>query len=213
MRINEAERLAGISKVNIRFYEKEGLLVPGRISQNGYRDYSEADVLWLKRIRLLRMLDVPIGDILRLKAGELSLSDGMEEHCRRLERRRTDLAHMEELCRELRDSGCTLELLDADSLLAAMERREQEGVRFMDVKKQDRRAKLTAPFVAAAVMILLMAGLIAVLAWGVRSDPDAPGWIMLVAILPAAVIIGVLLALFQRIKQIKGGEEDAASQY
>lgn len=28
-----------------------------------------------------------------------------------------------------------------------------------------------------------------------------------------AVIVGVLLALWQRIKQIKGGEEDAASKY
>ena len=31
--------------------------------------------------------------------------------------------------------------------------------------------------------------------------------------IPGVVIIGVLLALWQRIKQIRGGEEDAASKY
>ena len=57
MKINQVEQLAGISKVNIRFYEKEGLLTPGRNSENGYREYTEHDVDWLKKIRLLRMLD------------------------------------------------------------------------------------------------------------------------------------------------------------
>ena len=33
------------------------------------------------------------------------------------------------------------------------------------------------------------------------------------AAIPVIVIIGVLAALYQRIKQIRGGEEDAAAQY
>ena len=43
MKINEVEQLVGVTKRNIRFYEKEGLLSPGR-TDNGYRDYGEADV-------------------------------------------------------------------------------------------------------------------------------------------------------------------------
>ena len=62
MKINEVERLVGITKGNIRFYEKEGLLAPGRNSENGYRDYSEADVVWLKKIKLLRQLDAILAD-------------------------------------------------------------------------------------------------------------------------------------------------------
>jgi len=65
VKINQVEQLVGITKGNIRFYEKEGLLNPGRNSENGYREYSEADVVWLKKVRLLRMLDVPIEEILR----------------------------------------------------------------------------------------------------------------------------------------------------
>ncbi len=49
MKINQVEQLVGITKGNIRFYEKEGLLTPGRNNDNGYRDYSDADVVWLKK--------------------------------------------------------------------------------------------------------------------------------------------------------------------
>ena len=40
MNIAEAERRTGLSRANIRFYEKEGLLTPTR-GENGYRDYTE----------------------------------------------------------------------------------------------------------------------------------------------------------------------------
>ena len=43
MTIKEVETLTGITKANLRFYEKEGLLTPGRSSTN-YREYSEDDV-------------------------------------------------------------------------------------------------------------------------------------------------------------------------
>ena len=37
MKINDVEQILGITKANIRFYEKEGLLNPSR-NENGYRD-------------------------------------------------------------------------------------------------------------------------------------------------------------------------------
>lgn len=42
MKINEVEALVGVTRRNIRSYEKEGLLAPARNSQNGYREYGEA---------------------------------------------------------------------------------------------------------------------------------------------------------------------------
>ena len=45
MKINEAEQAIGITKKNIRFYEQEGLLNPSRNLSNGYRDYSEQDLM------------------------------------------------------------------------------------------------------------------------------------------------------------------------
>ena len=63
MKIKDVEALVGITKTNIRFYEKEGLLNPERNQENNYREYTEADVEVLRKIKVLRMLDVPTSDI------------------------------------------------------------------------------------------------------------------------------------------------------
>ena len=67
MKINEVEALVGITKKNIRFYEAEGLLSPRRNSQNGYRDYGDAEVEALRRIKLLRKLGVPLEEIRQMQ--------------------------------------------------------------------------------------------------------------------------------------------------
>ena len=57
MKIQQVEELVSISKKNIRFYEEQGLLSPGR-AENGYREYGQGDVLRLKEIKLLRKLAI-----------------------------------------------------------------------------------------------------------------------------------------------------------
>ena len=216
MKINQVEQLVGITKGNIRFYEKEGLLTPGRNNDNGYRDYSDADVAWLKKIKLLRMLDVPIEEILRLKSGELTLEDAMGRHMIQLERKQSTLAAAQGICARIRDSRSQLDALDADGVLASMERQEQEGTQFMNVGKQDKLTRYVSPVGAAVVVLAMMAAVIALIVWGFTISPEeAPpiGVIIAIGLVPVVVIIGVLAALYQRIKQIKGGEEDAAAQY
>lgn len=207
----------GITKGNIRFYEKEGLLTPGRNSENGYRDYSEADVIWLKKIKLLRMLDVPIEEILRLKAGSLTLTDAMGRHMIQLERRQANLEAMHALCAELRDSRGTLDGLDADGVLERIRRQEQEGARFVDVKKRDHRGKYLGAVWGAVGHAGDDGRVMALILWGFTVSPEeapAPGaGLMVLAAIPVVVILGVLMALYQRIKQIRGGEEDDAAQY
>lgn len=216
MKINQVEQLVGITKGNIRFYEKEGLLTPGRNNDNGYRDYSDADVAWLKKIKLLRMLDVPIEEILRLKSGVLTLEDAMGRHIIQLERRQSNLAAAQGVCAHIRDSRCQLDGLDADGVLASMERQEQEGTKFMNVGKQDKLTRYISPVGAAVVMLVMLGALIGLIVWGFTVDAaDAPpiGVVIAIAAIPTVMIIGILAALYQRIKQIRGGEEDAASQY
>ena len=216
MKINQVEQLVGITKGNIRFYEKEGLLTPGRNNENGYRDYSDADVAWLKKIKLLRMLDVPIEEIRLLKAGTLTLEDAMGRHIIQLERRQSNLAAARGVCAQIRDSRSQLDGLDADGVLAGMERQEQEGTTFMNVGKQDKITRYVSPIGAAVLILALMGGFIALIVWGFTISPeDAPpiGVIIGLAAIPAVIIIGVVVALYQRLKQIKGGEEDAAAKY
>ena len=216
MKINEVESLVGITKRNIRFYEKEGLLTPNRNSKNGYRDYTEADITALRQVKLLRKLGVPLEEIRKMQRGTLTLSDGMRRHIIQLEREQENLDTMKGLCQALLEEGAQLPTLDAGQYLERMEQMEREGTRFVNIKKRDTLTRYAGPLIAAAVFIAFMVGTIALMIWGFTLDPQAapplPLLIFLIAI-PAAVILGVLLALFQRFKQIKGGEEDAAAQY
>ena len=86
MKINEVEALVGITKKNIRFYEKEGLLSPGRNSDNGYRDYGEAEVQILRRIKLLRKLGLPLEEIRQMEQGHHTVSDSIRRHLITLDR-------------------------------------------------------------------------------------------------------------------------------
>ena len=117
MKINEVEELLGVTKRNIRYYEKEGLLSPGRNSDNGYRDYTEADVAELKKIKLLRKLDVPMEEIRRMQSGALTLTDGLRRHVITLERQRANLTTMQALCAKVVESGEQLAGLDTDRSL------------------------------------------------------------------------------------------------
>jgi DNA-binding transcriptional MerR regulator len=68
MRIQELERRTGLERPSIGFYEKEGLLIPVGL-ENGYREYSEAEVELLKKIKLLRQLGMSVEKIRALQQG------------------------------------------------------------------------------------------------------------------------------------------------
>ena len=73
--------------------------------------------------------------------------------------------------------------------------------------------KKNAPIIAAFVMILLMVGLIGLFIWAATVEPIPGPLLAFFIAFPVVTIGGVLLALKERIKQIEGGEEDAARKY
>lgn len=62
MRISQFSERSGLSVDTLRYYEKEGLLKPMR-ADNGYRQYSEADLLWVAFIRRLKETAMPLVQI------------------------------------------------------------------------------------------------------------------------------------------------------
>ena len=216
MKINEVEAQVGITKKNIRFYEEQGLLSPRRDSANGYRDYGEAEVAILRQIKLMRKLGVPLEEIRRMQAGG-TVADGMRRHLVTLERDRKSLEQSIQLCQSLKDREERLEALDAAALLEEMERLEQAGATFQDRQKGDLKpVRYAGAVVMALLTTALMAALIVLMVWGFTADPtDAPPLALLVVLvaIPGVIILGVLLALFQRIKEIQKGEEDDAKNY
>lgn len=59
MKIGEAARASGASARSLRFYEDEGLIVPGRCS-NGYRDYCRTTVDRVIAVRSLLESGLPV---------------------------------------------------------------------------------------------------------------------------------------------------------
>ena len=216
MKINEVEAQVGITKKNIRFYEEQGLLSPRRNSENGYRDYGEAEVAVLRQIKLMRKLGVPLEEIRKMQAGG-TVADGMRRHLVTLEREQKSLEQSIQLCQSLKDREERLDALDAAALLEEMERLEQRGTTFQDKQKQDAKpVRYAGAIVMALLTTALMAALIVLMVWGFTADPaDAPPLALLAVrvAIPGVIILGVLLALVQRIKEIQKGEEDDAKNY
>ena len=217
MKINEVETAVGITKKNIRFYEEEGLIAPGREPGNGYRSYSQADVERLQRIKLLRKLDVPLADIREMLAGQKTLAEGMAQQLERLSTRRKDLDEAIGFCELLHGEPGTLEELDVQQTLARLTAREEQGVTFVNIERTDRKAeRIRGACIGAALFVALMAFVIAILVWAFYTDPqDAPPLPLLIVLfgIPAGCIVGTLKVLIDRIEEIGKGEEDAYRNY
>lgn len=137
MNISELEARVGITKQNIRFYEKRGLLHPARDAENNYRSYSEEDVEALRTIKVLRKLDISIEDIRSILLGEKALSQALEEQLLMLNSRRRELDASIEMCKTLQ--GTELNSLDAGQVLIRMEEMEQKGGIFMSIVNDYRK--------------------------------------------------------------------------
>lgn len=214
MKIKQVEDQVGISRKNIRFYEEQGLLSPGR-SENGYREYEADDILRLKQIKFLRKLNVPIQQIQKMMKGSLSPTDCFRQHLAELKQAASDLQEIQQLTQRAMDQNAeTLDSLDIDACLAIMEQKEQEGTRFMDLDKTDvHRKKSLGAILGGGIMILLMGMIIWLVLWANSQDPLPPVLLLIVLVVPAAVVIGVIAVLIQRLREIHGGEEDDAAQY
>ena len=213
MQIKHVEELVGITRKNIRFYEEQGLLKPGR-ADNGYREYHEEEIERLKQIKVLRKLSVPIEEIKRVFSGECGLDTCLDYHLEELERQKKSLEQMQELSRRLIDRHITLNMLEADECLEELERLEKEGVRFMDVNNMDtHRKKTVGAMIGAFSMTIIMTTIIGFMLWANMQEPLPIGLLVFIIAAPVIIIIGTMAALIGRIKEIKGGEEDEASIY
>lgn len=127
MNVSQLETALDLPRASIRFYEKEGLLSPERLA-NGYRDYSEADLETLRRIKLLRALGLPLEDIKALQAGELRLGDALRTQEERLRREAAEREAARSLCRTMELEGAEYATLDAGRYLDQLDRLGETGV-------------------------------------------------------------------------------------
>ena len=77
--------------------------------------------------------------------------------------------------------------------------------------------KKLAPILCAVVIIAIMAiwlgAVIYPLLNNVLADGLVTGILIVYGLIIIAAMVGIVIALWQRLKEIKGGEEDEAAQY
>ncbi len=125
MNIQEVEKKTNLTRANIRFYEKQGLLEPLR-KANGYRDYSSDDVNALLKIKLMRELGVSIEEIDRLQKETASLSSVIEEKVESIDKERENLSDAKIVCQSIEEDGVTFPELEAEKYLEELERLAKE---------------------------------------------------------------------------------------
>ena len=102
--VSRLAKKLGLSRTTILYYEKQGLLKPSLIAENGYRWYGESERL--KSIISYRSYGLSISDI-RLLLEPLSISQGqiLENHFRALEQEINNLrAHQKAIIELLKKS-------------------------------------------------------------------------------------------------------------
>lgn len=132
MKINELEKILNISRANIRFYEKEGLLSPVR-KDNGYREFNENEVAVLKKIIIYRKLGISIPDIKSIFNGDILLSEAVTKNINSMQNEITTLNVSIELCKEISNKNLDDSDFDEEYYWNEIHRRESLGEEFLDV--------------------------------------------------------------------------------
>ena len=171
----------------------------------------------LRRIKLLRKLDVPLAEIREMLEGQKTLAEGIAQQLERLSTRRKDLDEAIGFCKLLQKDSGSLEELDVEQTLARLAAREEQGVTFVNIERTDRKGeRIRGACIGAALFVALMAFVIATMAWAFYSDPqEAPPLPLLIVLfgIPVGCIVGTLKVLLERIEEIGKGEEDAYRNY
>lgn len=132
MKIQELENELNISRANIRFYEKEGLLNPAR-KENGYRDYSNDDIAVLKKIIVYRKLGISVADIKNIFNGKLELQEAVSKSIENLQKEIETLNGSIKLCKEIQNNNTDNNSFDEAHYWEEISSNEAKGNKFVDI--------------------------------------------------------------------------------
>lgn len=122
MTIKEVEECTGLSRSNVRFYEKERLITPSRNEKNGYRDYSKSDVEDIKKIAYLRTLGISVEDIRNIIEEKEDLHKVIRRQSEILKTQISDLNKAKTLCeRMLRSNAMSYEEFQVEEYVGQLQ--------------------------------------------------------------------------------------------
>jgi len=213
MLINEVQYKVGLTKKSIRYYESEGLLKPKRNSNNDYREYDEEDLKDLRLIKFLRELNVPINDIKKLKEKELTLNECMKDRMKKMEEIENNFARVKNMCNEIMNSNTDFEHIDITKYSEEMNILNKKGFIMKDVKKNDQK-KILGACLSSLTFGLFFIFFIILFTYLKFTEKSFPFIAYIILVLLFGIpLLGIIVNLIKRIKEIRGGEENEASKY
>ena len=214
MFINEVCHIVGLSRKSIRYYEENGLLSPKRNTENDYRMYTEEDIRKLKIIKFLRELDVPIRELKMLNEGTLTLQECMESRIYKIKEQEEKYLKVKEMCMEIEESNDTFSNIDITQYFQSMNTLNKEGFTMRDVRTSKRK-KITGAVLSSLIFGSFFIFLVSIITYFQVTEADKIPWLVyaFLMFLFGFPIVGIIVNLVNRIKEIHGGEEDEASKY
>jgi len=212
--INEVCHVVGLTKKSIRFYEENGLLNPKRNSENDYRVYTTEDIEKLKKIKFLRELNVSIREIKMLEDGSLNLESVMNERMQKISEEEAKFLKVKKMCKDIIDSKETYESIDITNYFHRMNTLNKEGFTMRE-GINDKTKKIMGAVTSSLIFSALFIFLVIMITYFQLTEDEKMPWFIyffIIAIL-ATPILGIIVNLISRIKEINGGEEDEASKY
>ena len=129
MKIGEAAKETGLSISNIRFYEKKGLLEPARDQESKYRNYTEEDILRLKKIIIFRKMDLSVEQIAAMLRGKTDVKKVLKNQEQELLNKIREMEGALELCRILEKEEAPLDI-EPEQYLDYIAQEEKKGKKF-----------------------------------------------------------------------------------
>lgn len=191
MTIKDMERLVGITKANIRFYEKEGLLSPAR-SENNYRDYTEEDRAALEKVKYLRQMGITVSDIRLFQQGKCSLEQLLTEREKQLEEEAEALERLRDVCVELKKKEWDFHTFDTGLFAMRMELLQRKGEEYM---KKDRisGSMRTIMKMKQITWYLVLCGIVSLLFFPINAVLKIPVSSTVMAIWPVALTLTAIV--------------------
>lgn len=134
MKIKEVEKILKVSRANLRFYEKEVLLTPTR-GDSEYRNYSDKDIVKLKKIIMLRKCNISIDDIKCLFNKTKSLEEISLKQISKIDKCMKELKGAKTLCRKLSLETKNIDRINADKYMNIINKEEEKGNKFYNISK------------------------------------------------------------------------------
>ena len=129
MKMKDVEETLNIPRSHIHYLEREGLFTASR-GENGYREFSEQDLLNIKMVLILMTAGASAETVKKLQTHDITLDDALKQTEIDMWKEVDEMLGSLELFQQIRASNVSYDSLPRDSYWADIQIKEQNGQHF-----------------------------------------------------------------------------------